>query len=209
LIGANEIVQLGASCIGIDGSADMISQARAKYPALSFQVADGHTFRLQEQFDAVFSNAALHWMTDPGRVIESVRRVLRDGGRFVAEFGGNGNIRSIYHIVSEVLHSYGIDAKTRNPWYFPGISEYSGLLEQYGFEVRYMELYDRPTPLDDGSHGLRHWLDAFAGMFFTGLNAEQREEAYSRCEQSLYAQLFDGERWNADYRRLRFTAVAI
>jgi trans-aconitate methyltransferase len=205
---ANVIAQSGAHCIGIDGSLEMIAQAKAKYPALSFTVADGHTFRLEERVEAVFSNAALHWMTEPERVIQSVRLALLDGGRFVAEFGGRGNVGAICEAVAEVLKAFGIDARARNPWYFPAIGEYSSLLENHGFEVRYMELYDRPTPLDGGLVGLRNWLDAFAGMFFAGLDQNQKEEAYSRCEQLLQKQLFDGERWSADYRRLRFSAVA-
>ncbi|MEK3725000.1 class I SAM-dependent methyltransferase [Paenibacillus sp. FSL H8-0034] len=204
-----EIVQLGADCMGIDGSEEMIAQARSKYPALRFAVADGHTFRVEESFDAVFSNAALHWMTEPERVIQSVRLALRDHGRFVAEFGGKGNIGAIAQAISEVLGTWGIDAGKLNPWYFPAIGTYSALLEKHGFEVRSMEHYDRPTPLDGGVNGLRYWLDAFAGMFFVNLDPEQREEAYVRCEQLLHAQLFDGERWIADYRRLRFAAAVI
>ncbi|SFL15046.1 Methyltransferase domain-containing protein [Paenibacillus sp. 1_12] len=203
----NEIVQLGADCRGIDGSEEMIAQARTKYPALGFEVADGHSFRVVEPFDAVFSNAALHWMTEPERVIESVRLALRDHGRFVAEFGGKGNIGAIVQAISEVLGTLGIDAGKLNPWYFPAIGAYSSLLEKHGFEVRSMEHYDRPTPLDGGVNGLRHWLDAFAGMFFAKLDVMQREEAYVRCEQLLYAHLFDGEQWIADYRRLRFAAA--
>ncbi|NHN29195.1 class I SAM-dependent methyltransferase [Paenibacillus agricola] len=202
------ISQSGADCLGIDGSMEMINQAKAKYPSLSFMVADAHTFRIEKRVDAVFSNAALHWMTEPERVIQSVRLALHDSGRFVAEFGGKGNIGAIYEAIAAVLQAYGMDAKARFPWYFPTISEYSSLLEKDGFEVRFMELYDRPTPLDGGIAGLRNWLEAFAGMFFVGLDSNEKEEAYSRCEELLQKQLFDGERWIADYRRLRFSAVA-
>jgi trans-aconitate methyltransferase len=206
---AHVMLQNGANCTGIDQSAEMIEQAKAKYPGITFVVADGHRFRLEEQVDAVFSNAALHWMNEPERVIQSVRLALRDGGRFVAEFGGKGNIETIYQVICSVLNDLGVDAKTRNPWYFPSIGEYSGLLEKHGFEVRYMELYDRPTPLDDGDNGLSHWLSAFAGMFFEGLTLEQRQAAYTSCEQRLKSELFQGNRWVADYRRLRFSAVTI
>jgi trans-aconitate methyltransferase len=205
----NLIAQRSRSCMGIDSSADMIVQAKTKYCDLTFVVDDGHTFRLTQQFDAVFSNAALHWMTKPELVIQSVRNGLRTGGRFVAEFGGKGNIEAIYLTICGVLKAYGIDAEARNPWYFPSIAEYSGLLENNGFEVRYMELYDRPTPLDNRVEGLTHWFKAFAHMFFNGLSLEQRQEAYHSCEKRLKSELFDGERWVADYRRLRLSAVAV
>ncbi|MCR8633358.1 methyltransferase domain-containing protein [Paenibacillus radicis (ex Xue et al. 2023)] len=201
------IAQLGASCIGIDESADMVGKARHKYPSISFEVMDGHEFRLDKPVDAVFSNAALHWMKQPERVIESVRLALHEGGRFVAEFGGKRNVGRIYEAIAKVLGDYGIDAEERNPWYFPSVSEYSGLLEAQGFEVRWMELYDRPTELDDGEGGLEHWLDAFAGMFFAGLAEEPKREAYARCSKLLERELYNGQHWIADYRRLRFSAV--
>ncbi|MDF2958750.1 MAG: methyltransferase type 11 [Paenibacillus sp.] len=203
----NEIVQLGAYCTGIDQSVEMVGQARIKYPSIPFKAADAHGFRMDEKVDAVFSNAALHWMKQPERVIESVALVLRDGGRFVAEFGGKRNVGRIYDAIAEVLSGYDIDANARNPWYFPSVGEYSSLLENQGFEVRSMELYDRPTVLDDGADGLEHWLGAFAGMFFAGLTAEQKQEACIRCRKLLEADLYNGKHWIADYRRLRFSAV--
>lgn len=204
---AHQIASLGAHCRGIDFSQDMVDQARIKYPELPFDAADAHTFRLAEKFDAVFSNAALHWMKQPEQVIVSVRQALRKGGRFVAEFGGSGNVGHIYRAIAEVLKPYGIDAEERNPWYFPTISEYSGLLEQHGFEVRYMELFDRPTELVDGEQGMMHWLHTFGGMFFVGMTEEEKSEAYAQCCSLLREELFNGSYWTADYRRLRFAAV--
>ncbi|MCS7462795.1 class I SAM-dependent methyltransferase [Paenibacillus doosanensis] len=204
---AREIAQFGASCKGIDSSADMVEQARVKYPELAFETADAHTFRLGESFDAVFSNAALHWMKRPEEVIESVRAALKDGGRFVAEFGGSGNVGRIYKAIVQVLKSHGIDAEARNPWYFPTVGEYSGLLEKHGFEVRYMELFDRPTELVDGDQGMRYWLDTFGGMFFAGMTEDEKREAYDECCSLLRPELFNGAFWTADYRRLRFAAV--
>jgi len=202
-----ELTRLGADCIGIDQSPEMTERAKRKYPSLTFVTADGHEFHLEEQADAVFSNAALHWMKRPEQVIQSVRHALRDGGRFVAEFGGKGNIRRIYEAIVEALAPFGIDAESRNPWYFPSVAEYSSLLERQGFEVRIIELFDRPTKLEDGIRGLEHWLEAFAGMFFAGLDERQKQEAYARCRELLEADLYIGGNWLADYRRLRFYAV--
>jgi trans-aconitate methyltransferase len=206
---AYEITQLGADCTGIDSSPEMIALAQSKYPNLTFEVADGHTFQSPRIYDAVFSNAALHWMKQPERVLASVRQALPVGGRFVAEFGGKGNVARIRHAIGEAVSAYGIDVKERDPWYFPSVSEYSSLLERSGFEVRYIELFDRPTLLDDGEKGLQHWLDAFAGMFFVGLTEKQKEAAYASCQSWLVSELFDGSNWIADYRRLRLTAVRL
>ncbi|WP_028551191.1 class I SAM-dependent methyltransferase [Paenibacillus sp. UNC451MF] len=204
---AYEIASHGAYCQGMDSSQDMVNQARDKYPELQFDAADAHTFRVPEKFDAVFSNAALHWMKRPEQVIDSVGQALHKGGRFVAEFGGSGNVERIYRAIAEVLKHDGIDAEERNPWYFPTIGEYSALLEQHGFEVRYMELFDRPTELVDGEEGMNHWLHTFAGMFFVGLTEEQKREAYTQCCSILRNDLYNGKFWTADYRRLRFAAV--
>ncbi|MCZ8519272.1 MULTISPECIES: class I SAM-dependent methyltransferase [Paenibacillus] len=207
---AAEIAGSGAHVSGIDSSEAMIVQAAAKYPSLDFRCGDAQTFRLPDgeaAYDAVFSSAALHWILRPGAAAESMWLALRPGGRLVVEFGGRGNIKAIYRGISEALQPYGIRAEERNPWYFPSVGDYASLLEAQGFCVRTAELYDRPTPLGDGEQGLRNWLDAFAGMFFTGLTQEQREEAYARCERIVRPALYDGGEYTADYRRLRVTAL--
>ncbi|AFC32936.1 type 12 methyltransferase [Paenibacillus mucilaginosus 3016] len=205
-----EIAKSGAHVTGIDSSEAMIAQAAAKYPALQFRCDDAQTFRLQAgeaPYDALFSNAALHWIRRPAEAAEAMALALRPGGRLVVEFGGCGNIAAIYRGIRTALAAAGIDAEERNPWYFPGIGEYASLLEAQGLNVRTAELYDRPTPLGDGERGLRNWLDAFAGMFFSGLSEPQKEAAYARCEEAVREELYRGGEYIADYRRLRITAV--
>lgn len=207
---AYQISLSGADCTGLDSSEAMVSRARDKYPKLNFVQADGETFRLAEQqpFDAVFSNAALHWMKRPQLVAESVWLSLKSGGRFVAEFGGRGNVQSLVGAVIQAMNDLDRGAENiGSPWYFPSIGEYTALLERQGFDVGYAELYDRPTPLDGGEQGLRHWLEAFAGGLLAGLTAAVREDVYRSCEERLRPALWDGRQWIADYRRLRVTAV--
>src|SRR5205823_173655 len=134
--------------IGIDSSPEMIGQARQNYPKLEFRLADARSFRWPERFDAVFSNAALHWVQPANDAVATVREALQRGGRFIAEFGGKGNISSI------------IEAAGFNPWYFPSIGEYATLLEQNGLTTTSAALFDRPTPVQ-GEAGLREWLDMF------------------------------------------------
>lgn len=208
---ASEISSCGAECVGLDSSEAMVKEARRKYPDIRFVHGDGHSFRFPDErpFDAVFSNAALHWMTRPGEVAESIRGALRPGGRFVAELGGQGNVARIRGALSAQLQAAGVDVASRNPWYFPSLGEYTALLERYGLEVRFAELFDRPTPFGDGENGLRHWLDAFAGRLLEGLDAQTKERIYEGCEKALRAELYDGIRWIGDYRRLRVLAVKV
>ncbi|GEN34915.1 class I SAM-dependent methyltransferase [Aneurinibacillus danicus] len=202
-----EIADAGALPLGIDLSSSMIEKARQKYPDLSFIVADASTFHTDQVFDAAFSNAALHWMKQPEDVIASVWHLLKPGGRFVAEFGGKGNVQIIIDSITEVLSEYGISAAERNPWYFPSIGEYSMLLEQQGFHVRYAVHFARPTPLHDGERGLTHWLESFSDDFFHDFNPAQKETIFQKIIQKAKPHLYRNGKWTADYKRLRIAAI--
>lgn len=207
---SEQIRQRGAYCVGIDYSPEMIEAARKKYPNGSFRTADAEEFRLEpgeQPYDAVFSNAAMHWMKRPEKVIYSVGAALRFGGRFVAEFGGSGNVGSIVQALTNELDRIGIDGEARFPWYFPSIGQYAPLLEKHGFEVRCAELYDRPTPLGSGETGLSHWLHAFAGSLLAGIDPQRQAEIVANCEIALKPDLYQNGEWIADYRRLRIVAV--
>ncbi|KJR96236.1 MAG: methyltransferase type 11 [Peptococcaceae bacterium BRH_c4a] len=206
---ANEIVMEGAVPLGIDAAPSMIEKARVKYPDIAFEVGDGLTFRTAEQFDAVFSNAALHWMKPASSVVETIWLALRPGGRFVAEFGGLGNVETIFGAISDALADYGISAAQRNPCYFPSIGQYSTILENQGFQVVYALYFDRPTPLEDGHNGMRHWLDMFAGKFFEGISPSQKEYMYKKIKDLLRPSLFKNGTWIADNRRIRIKAVKL
>jgi SAM-dependent methyltransferase len=184
-----EIAQSGARVTGIDKSPAMIAQARQNYPKLRFELGDVANFRSPEAFDAVFSNAALHWMIPPEAVVRAIRAALKPGGRFVAEFGGKGNIATI------------IAAVGSNPWYFPGIGEYAALLEAHGLEVTSAMLFERPTKLE-GEDGLRQWLEMF---FHPALTPDEVE----RVVRELRPRLNRDGAWFADYRRLRIVANAV
>jgi SAM-dependent methyltransferase len=183
----NEIAQRGATVLGIDQSDDMIAKATSSYPKLEFAVADALSYQPERQFDAVFSNAVLHWIQPPEQAIRTIRAALKPGGRLVAEFGGKGNTASI------------LAATGRNRWYFPGIVEYGALLEANGFELVWAILFERPTPLE-GEAGLRDWLR----MFY---QPPLPEETVAAAEAQLQPKLFRDGTWFIDYRRLRIRAL--
>jgi len=202
-----EAVGKTGTVVGLDRSATMLATARDAYPDLGFVRADARQFATGEPFDAVFSNAALHWIRDQRAAVETVASLLRPGGRFVAELGGAGNVSAITDAVIEECAARGISVA--NPWYFPTTGEHASLLEECGFEVRFARLFDRPTALDGGAAGLRNWLGMFGDSLFTTLSAEQQQSVIEAVEERLRPELFDAETetWTADYRRLRFVAV--
>lgn len=203
---AAEIYSRGAEVTGVDASPEMVSRAAEKYPRLHFVVADARSLDLDEgSFDAVFSNAALHWVREARQAVREIHRILRPGGRFVAELGGRGNVRTVERALEETLAERGIRAADRNPWYFPSLAEYAGLLEESGFEVGYAALFDRPTPL--GKTGIEGWLEVFAGSFLEGLSEAEREEIVGRVAGKARLALTGDDGPFADYRRLRVAAA--
>jgi trans-aconitate 2-methyltransferase len=203
-----QIAIAGAEVMGIDAAPTMIEQAKQNYPHLEFAVADARDFQVEQPFDAVFSNAVLHWILEPDAVIRCVYQALKPGGRFVAEFGGKGNIGAIAKALYSVLSATGCASpETLSPWYFPSIGEYATRLEHQGFDVTYAVLFDRPTPLVDGDAGMANWLRMFASRFLDELPADQQTQVIQTVEQRLKPTLYREGTWTADYRRLRVVAI--
>ena len=139
-------------------------------------------------------------------MISGIKKLLRPGGRFVAEFGGKGNTGELVKAVGHAWESLGLTGPAPQPWYYPSIPEYACLLEKHGFEVTHATLFDRPTPLDDGVRGLRNWLEMFGSAFVEGLHDAVREKLLAEIERELRPKLFQDDRWVMDYRRLRIVA---
>jgi trans-aconitate methyltransferase len=199
-----KIGDAGATVIGVDGSADMVSAAVKN--GVEARVLDAYQLNFEAEFDAVFSNAALHWMKrDPDLVINGVRRALKPEGRFVAEFGGHGCVAAICVALFATLERYGANSGSDiNPWYFPSVNEYRKKLEAHRFTVEYIELIPRPTPLPAG---MRAWLETFAIPFTKVLPEEKRSAFLDEVTERLRPVLCDFEgKWTADYMRLRFLA---
>ena len=198
-----KLQRLGVDVIGVDSAPDLIAAAQSMN--LDARLMDGHTLSFNAEFDAVFSNAALHWMLRPDEVLAGVKKALKPGGRFVAEFGGQNNVAAIIVALLAVLAKRGIDGAALIPWYFPSDTEYRQKLEQHGFQVRDIKLIPRPTPLTTDMNG---WLDTFAENFFRPLDATERPIAREEVLTLLRPVLCDWRgQWIADYMRLRFAAV--
>lgn len=203
-----EIAKTGAIAIGIDATASMVEKARQNYPHLQFAIADARDFRLDYPLDAVFSNAVLHWIPEADAVIESVYRALRSGGRFVAEFGGRGNIQEIVDALANAIATkISQDFQPVDSWYFPNISDYTTRLERRGFEVRFATLFDRPTPLEGEEQGMANWLQMFASRILKNFSPSQQQEIVRATEDKLRASRYRDGIWTADYRRIRVLAI--
>ncbi|MBE6183357.1 class I SAM-dependent methyltransferase [Heyndrickxia ginsengihumi] len=201
----HQISEAGAIVTGIDQSASMIEQARKKYPSIFFQVEDVLHMQYEQQFDAVFSNAVLHWIQHPKQALQNIYRSLKHGGRFVAEFGGKGNVNSITNELEQQLKQLGSSSPALS-WYFPSIGEYTNLMEATGFKVTFAQLFDRPTLLD-GERGIRNWLEMFCNNILQDIMDEVKEVIYTKMEQNLKAILIKNGKWYADYKRIRVIGI--
>jgi len=195
-----QLVARGATVLGVDASAAMIEAARAR--GIDARQVDARELPFEHEFDAVFSNAVLHWIKHADVVARAVARALRPGGRFVGEFGGHTNIAAIAVALRAVLPKYGLDPPS--DWYYPTPDAYRRVLDAAGFSVDDIALVPRPTPLPTGMSG---WLETFRGTVLDAIPGGQRERAKADIVELLAPSLCDDEgRWTADYVRLRFTA---
>ena len=199
---ALEIAKSGARVECIDASEDMIK--KAKESGLDAKVMSVTNMPYLEEFDAIFSNAVLHWVKEPELAIKNIAKALKPNGRFVAEFGGVGNVKSITDAMREVFAKHKEFGEYRDIWYFPSSKEYKELLEKVGFRVDYIELIPRPTPIDD----IANWLDIFTNGLTKNLTKEQIDIFRVKVREILKETNYtpkDG--WIADYVRLRVKAT--
>lgn len=197
-----KLAAAGARVVGVDSSREMVAAARAR--ELDVRVIDGARLPFEAEFDAVFSNAALHWMKDLAPVFAGVWKALVDGGRFVGETGGAGNVAAVSEVLCDALARRNIDAEAHYPWVFPSPEDFRAMLEGCGFRVANLELIPRPTPIPSAIDG---WLEVFAGSFLALLPVAERSAFVAEVCDALAPRLQkpDGS-WIVDYVRLRFAA---
>ncbi|HXY33445.1 MAG TPA: class I SAM-dependent methyltransferase [Planctomycetaceae bacterium] len=197
-----KLAACGCTVVGVDGSAEQIVAAMQR--GLDARVMNGESLEFEDEFDAVFSNAALHWMKRADAVIEGVRRALKPGGRFVAEMGGSGCVAKVRAALTAALARRGIDAGPLDPWYFPTAEDYGGRLRAHGFTIDSILLFDRPTELPGA---LTAWLETFGEPFTSALPENERDALRREVEGALRPTLCGADGvWRADYVRLRFAA---
>ena len=200
-----KLASFGCAVLGVDTSLAQLSAARKR--DLQVAVMDGRQLGLRQRFDAVFTNAALHWMKQPEKVIAAVWSCLKAGGRFAGEFGGKGNVETIRSALHAALRRRGIDPLGVDPWYYASPDEYFHNLSQAGFNVIYIELIPRPTKLPGDMSG---WLEIFAQPFTYAVADADRHGYLNEVREEVSAGLRDSEgNWFADYVRLRFKALKV
>lgn len=200
-----EIAGVGASVKGIDQSASMIRSARAHFPGIDFETADITSFELDERFDAIFSNATLHWVREKEKAAAQLFKHLKPGGRLVLEMGGQHNVAGILRALEAAMTKYGHVYKPF--WYFPSVAEYTTVLENAGFRVNRVHYFDRETTLKDNENGIIQWLEMFGSHFFAGMQASGRNAVLEETQRMMRPTHHRNGKWIADYKRLRVLAV--
>ncbi|MEH7014275.1 methyltransferase domain-containing protein [Neobacillus niacini] len=204
---AKKLSDNGGYVVGVDKSQNMITQALMKYPNIIFVVRNVIDLGYNAEFDAVFSNATLHWIKQPKLALTSIYQSLKPSGRFVAEFGGKGNVQIITNEIINQIKQSGIAYKEEQfPWYYPSIGEYTSLMEEVGFRVTFAEHFDRPTPLD-GENGLRNWIKMFGSKLFEGIDETRIGNIVTNVEEKLKEILYKDGKWIADYKRIRLIGI--
>lgn len=203
----NDIREYSPNVVGMDSSIDMIEKARQLFPLCNFEIGNASDFTFANQFDAIFSNAVLHWVTDYKGAIKSMYRNLKTGGRIVLEFGGKNNVQQIVDGLRKSLLNKGyIEQAELNLWYFPSIGEYTTELEKAGFTVSLAQWYSRPTELADENNGIKDWLLMFCKPFLKGVIEKDINSILNEVQDSLKDKLFINNKWFADYKRIRIVA---
>lgn len=201
------INELCSEVIGLDKSQEMIQNAIDKFPLVDFQVGNASDFNFNLPFDAIFSNAALHWVTNYREAIKCMRNNLKEGGRLVVEFGGKDNVKTITNQLRKSLLKRNYRSQSELAlWYFPSIGQYTSALESEGLMVTFAKWYDRPTELADEDSGIKDWLRMFGKPFFKGVKGSDVEQIMTEIQDCLKPALFSNGKWYADYKRIRVVA---
>lgn len=197
----------GAEIAGVDSSPEMIAEARRNFPELSFEVERAEALPYVAEFDAVLSNAALHWVRDQHGALTSIARALKPGGRFVFEMGGHENLRQALQAGCSAMRSLGVsEPESLIPWFFPSIGEYAPMLESHGLRVQYALFFERQTKLE-GVRGFADWIEMFAKFAMFSVAPDQRGELARRWEELARPVLFHDSVWTIDHTRLRMLAT--
>ena len=198
-----QLVAAGGIVLGVDASVAQVQATQQR--GIAAQVYSAEELPFCEEFEAIFSNAVLHWVADQPTALAHIFRALKPGGRFIAEMGGFGCVNTIRQALHETLRARKLDPWDYDPWFFPSVAEYSSLLQAQGFEIDSILLFPRPTPLPGDILG---WLETFAQPFLHTFSPNERaaclEEVRTRLQPTLYR---EDSGWTADYTRLRFRAL--
>ena len=200
-----QLAARGSRVIGVDSARPMVERARAQYPELTFEVCDALALPFEGEFDVVFSNAVFHWIADHDTLLENVKKALKPGGQLICEFGGAGNIAVVEQAFNRACEEMGLAVRAPR-FNFPTPEEFSARLAHHGVTPVNVYDYDRPTPLKDGEQGLTNWMRQFFAGQLEALPEQTGQALLARAEELARPELWDGDHWIADYRRLRAVA---
>lgn len=197
-----KLAEKGADIVGVDFSPELVTTAKSR--GIDARHYNGEELDFDNEFDSAFSNAAMHWMKRADTVADGIYRALKKGGRFVGEFAGKRNAEIIRNAVHESLDTMAIDSKRIDPWYLPDETEYRKVLEQAGFSVEEVTLFDRPVVID---YHVSDWIRTFGSPYLALLTEEQKVELLSEVSEKIKPFLFGAnDKWTIDYTRIRFLA---
>lgn len=201
---SKRLYDMGYDVEGIDASEQMLEIAKEQYPEIKFTLADATKFELENKADCIFSNAVFHWIDDQQALIKNINRQLKINGELVFEFGGKGCAENVHSTLEKLFEKNNLNYL--RAFYFPSISEYSAILEENGFEVRYAVLFDRPT-LQKGKNGVIDWINMFDKKPFENVSKELGESIKAEAQALLEEKLHKNDGWYIDYVRIRMRAV--
>ena len=197
-----KIIELGAEVVGVDSSPDLVEAARAA--GVYAELMDAADMGFERQFDAAFSNAALHWMLDKERVAAAVFAALHFGGRFAGEMGGEGNIAILRGGIRAELEDRGYPVPAEDPQWYPSVAEFRAVYEAAGFTHIDAHIIPRETEL---AAGVAEWVKTFRAGWLDAAQVPEadRDEVAAAIERRLEPELRRSNgSWFADYVRLRF-----
>lgn len=200
-----QLAARGSRVVGVDSARPMVERARVQYPELTFEVCDALALPFEGEFDVVFSNAVFHWIADHDTLLENVKKALKPGGQLICEFGGAGNIAVVEQAFNRACEEMGLAVRAPR-FNFPTPEEFSARLARHGLTPVNVYDYDRPTPLKDGEQGLANWMRQFFAGQLEALPERTGQALLARAEELARPELWDGDHWIADYRRLRAVA---
>jgi len=204
---ASLIAESGAIVTGVDSSEEMIKKAKETYPGIDFRIASAAEFISDDSFDAIFSNAVLHWIKEKEQVIDCMFRNLKNNGRLVLEMGGKQNVAGIIEALRTTLKKHGFNKQAATEqWYFPSLAEYTGLLEKRGFRVTFAAHFNRETELKNTEQGIKDWIKMFGATYLQNISTPDLDSILSEVENILRPSHFRNGKWYADYKRLRIVA---
>tara|TARA_B110000003_G_scaffold63194_4_gene63667 strand:+ start:11721 stop:12512 length:792 start_codon:yes stop_codon:yes gene_type:complete len=203
-----KINKISKKTIGIDKSAEMITNAKLRYGNVKFLICNAENFKFKNKFDSIFSNATLHWIKNYRSVIKCMYENLKLNGKIVLEFGGKNNVKTIIDQLRSSLKKRGyLNQSKLELWYFPSAEEYSKELELAGFKVVLAKSFNRKTELTNQKDGIKDWISMFAKSFFKGVDLIDVEEIKTEVQEGIKEKCFTNGKWYADYKRIRFVAI--